>query len=439
MSQRLLGPRPSRPGHSRLLNVLRARGWVSEWHVDVLRKEIARCKAEGARFIVACEKSNLLGQILVGACHITPKQLADALTLQERVRGFGGTLRLGEVLLELGFATPEGLENALRGQAAALAMACSTCRAPYRVPFHDPGQTYLCCRCSDRLAGPDAASVVIPEILREETSADNLVGNYVLVAELGRGGMGVVHKAWDRAHRRWVALKVVTDHGRLEEMARLRREVDIVKSLHHPNIVAIYDLASLGTRHLIAMQLVEGRTLSGLLLPVDRAVKIVSTVAHAVQYAHSRGVIHRDIKPQNIMVDESGKPFLVDFGLAKTAEEAKCVTSVGLAMGTPGYMAPEQAIGRSSRVDRRSDVYALGAVLYDLLVGRPPFRGASPVETLQQVVSQEVLPPTQYDPRISKSLEAIVLKCLMKDKNHRYQTAAQLAEELEGFRAGCGS
>jgi serine/threonine protein kinase len=299
---------------------------------------------------------------------------------------------------------------------------------------YDPGRVYLCKACTGELvATADLASVPPPEVVRPSTRAENEFGRYFSPVEIGRGGMGVVYKAWDESHQRWVALKVIKDTGHLEELTRFRREVEFARALHHPNIVALYEVTHAGDNHQIAMEYIDGQTLAGLRLPPKWAAELIGQVAHALQYAHSRGIVHRDIKPQNIMIDRTGKPYLMDFGLAKSTGHSSSITSVGTAMGTPSYMAPEQAIGRTSRVDRRTDVYSLGAVLYDLVTGCPPFRGANPLDTIKKVVYEEVTPPSRVAADVPAPLETIVLRCLEKDKNRRYQTAKHLAEDLERF------
>jgi serine/threonine-protein kinase len=162
----------------------------------------------------------------------------------------------------------------------------------------------------------------------------------------------------------------------------------------------------------------------------------VAVVARAVQYAPSRGIVHRDIKPHNILIDRAGKAYLMDFGLAKSLESPSSVTAVGTAMGTPSCMAPEVAIGRMSRVDRRTDVYSLGAVLYDLVTGRAPFRGTNPLDTIRRVVYEDPTPPTRIVPDLPVALEEILLTAMKKGKNERYPTARHLADALERFSAG---
>ena len=220
---------------------------------------------------------------------------------------------------------------------------------------------------------PPRASSEYSGLLPSGGESGPRIGRYTSLKEVGRGGMGRVYKAWDEAHQRWVALKVISDRQPLEGLTRFRREVELSRSLHHPNIVAVYEVATTEGKHLIAMQFVDGVTLENERRSPRRAAELIALIAQALQYAHSHGVIHRDIKPQNLMVDRAGKPYLMDFGMAKATDTPSNVTAAGTAMGTPSFMAPEQALGKTTRVDRRSDVYSLGAVLYVLLTGFLPF------------------------------------------------------------------
>jgi predicted Ser/Thr protein kinase len=318
-------------------------------------------------------------------------------------------------------------------------LVCVSCKSAYSILDYDPSRIYLCKACTGELAPAASPAPAVPAssaassgLLPSVGETGARLGRYTSMKEIGRGGVGRVYKAWDETHQRWVAVKVISDRHSLEGLTRFRREVEICKSLHHPNIVAVYEFANADGKHLIAMQYVDGTTLDGTRLPPRRAAALVTTIAHALQYAHSHGIIHRDIKPQNIMVDRDGKPYLMDFGMAKSLDNTSSVTAVGMAMGTPSYMSPEQALGRNQRVDRRSDVYSLGAVLYALLTGQAPFRGSSPMDTLQRVAREEVIPPSQLV-SVPAPLEAIVLKCMQKERNDRYATAKQVAEDLEAI------
>ncbi len=418
--------------HDELPRVLLRRHLIPEMELEALRQEIDKVlkadpSSEDLRLLKLLLKSNQVSKAHVDA----------AMTEQRELLGKGSHVRVIEILLEKGHLTLAALEDTLHAlRTAATAVVCQSCKASYSILSYDAGRIYLCKTCTGELAPAAAAapssstasSAILPSV--GETGAR--LGRYSQLKEVGRGGMGRVYKAWDETHQRWVALKVISDHQPLEGLARFRREVEISKSLHHPNIVAVYEFSSVEGKHLIAMQFVEGATLEGTRLSPRRSVELVTIVARALQYAHSHGVIHRDIKPQNIMVDREWKPFLMDFGMAKSLEIPSNMTAVGMAMGTPSFMSPEQALGQSTRVDRRSDVYSLGAVLYALVTGRPPFRGTSPMDTIRMVAREEVPPPSQVA-AVPAALEAILLKGLQKERNDRYQTAKQLVEDLDGI------
>lgn len=432
--------RPSRQSESLMPGVLLRRHLIPEMELEALRVEIDKAlRPDSPSSKDGTEDLRLLRQLLRSE-RLSKPQVDQAMSRQRELLGRGQPVRVIEILLENGHLSLAALEEAFRAlRHAATSVSCRTCRAVYSILHYDPGRIYLCKACTGELAPAGSAPLPAPATASSESSAvlpsvgasGPRIGRYSSLKEIGRGGMGRVYKAWDESHSRWVALKVISDRLPLEGLTRFRREVEISRSLHHPNIVAVYEVANAEGKHLIAMQYVDGATLEGLRLPPRRAADLIVLVAHAVQYAHSRGILHRDIKPQNLMVDRAGKPYLMDFGMAKSMESSSSVTAAGTAMGTPSYMAPEQALGKTTRVDRRSDVYSLGAVLYALVTGQPPFRGTSPMDTLQRVSSEEVTPPSRVAPGTPASLEAVILKCLQKERNDRYPTAKHLAEELE--------
>jgi protein kinase-like protein len=257
---------------------------------------------------------------------------------------------------------------------------------------------------------------------------------------LGTGGMGEVHRAFDRSLGRAVALKFLLndDAGRL---ARFRQEAAAQARVEHPNICRVYEVGELEGRPFIAMQLVEGKTLAAMggELKRDEKVRVMRDVALAVQAAHEAGLIHRDLKPSNILVERDAqgacKPYVVDFGIAREARDAgqPGLTATGEVLGTPQYMAPEQALGRKEAVSERSDVYALGATLYSTLVGAPPFTGDSAHDVLFKVVRDEVVRPRQRDVTIPVALETIVLRCLSKAPEARYASVRALADDLDRY------
>jgi tRNA A-37 threonylcarbamoyl transferase component Bud32 len=265
---------------------------------------------------------------------------------------------------------------------------------------------------------------------------------YELLEEIARGGMGVVYKARQRALNRVVALKMILagSHASTSDVARFKREAESAAHLDHPGIVPVHEIGERNGLPFIAMGFVDGPSLAdrlarGPLLPSE-AVAIVSSVAAAVQYAHEHGVIHRDLKPANILLDRVGGPRVTDFGLAKRASVESGLTVTGQILGTPSYMPPEQAEGKSDLVGPAADIYALGAVLYAALVGRPPFQAASPMETLIQVVSREPVPPRHLNAAVDRDLETIVLKCLEKLPDRRYASAADLGADLKRYVHG---
>lgn len=267
-------------------------------------------------------------------------------------------------------------------------------------------------------------------------------GDYEVLEEIARGGMGVVFKARQVTLNRIVAIKMILG-GQLaspENVQRFQTEAEAAAKLDHPGIVPIYEVGQHEGQHYFSMGFVEGVSLSARVangpLPAREAAEIVRAVAEAVQYAHDNGVIHRDLKPGNILLDRQNKPRVTDFGLAKLTESVSDLTGTGQILGTPGYMPPEQAAAQVNAVGRLSDVYSLGAVLYCLLTGRPPFQAATPVETLLQVQKEEPVPPRQLNPAIPLDLNTLVLKCLDKSPGRRYSTAQDVADELSRFLDG---
>jgi len=257
------------------------------------------------------------------------------------------------------------------------------------------------------------------------------VGHYHLVEELGRGGFATVYKAYQPALKRYVAIKLMDMALGVDEQAvrRFQREARAIAALRHPNIIAVYDFGDENGQAYLVMELVDGPTLKSKLgrpLPAREVVTIVRAVAAALDYAHQNGVIHRDVKPGNVLLDRSGRILLSDFGIAQVAESSITLTR-GI-VGTPQYMSPEQALGK--RVDARSDTYSLAAMVYEMLVGQVPYRGDTPVATLSMHVNAPVPSPRAVNPALSEALEQVLVKGLSKDPAARYASAGELAEAL---------
>jgi eukaryotic-like serine/threonine-protein kinase len=268
------------------------------------------------------------------------------------------------------------------------------------------------------------------------------IRGYEVREVLGRGGMGIVYKAWHLRLQRPVAVKMLLAGAGAQphELERFLREAETVAGLRHANIVQVHEAGDVDGRPYFTMEFVEGgsltQKLAGTPQPACQAAALVAAVAEAVHAAHQRGVVHRDLKPSNILLTTDGTPKISDFGLARRLEGAAGLTQSGAPVGTPSYMAPEQAEGNSRDVGPAADTYALGAILYEMLTGRPPFRAETGAETLRQVIAQDPLAPSRLNAKVPRDLETICLTCLRKQPQSRYTTAAMLAEDLRRFLRG---
>ncbi len=297
----------------------------------------------------------------------------------------------------------------------------------------------------ERVAAPLPPTLGGPGPTDAELGKVRYFGDYELLEEIARGGMGVVFKARQVSLNRLVALKMIL-RGELASDADVRRflqEAEAAANLDHPNIVPIYEVGEHDGRQYFSMKLIDGGGSLSSMSGAPRAsaeqqrrvARLLATVARAVHYAHQRGILHRDLKPSNVLVDARGEPHVADFGLARRLEGSQGATQSGAIVGTPAYMPPEQATGRKD-VSTAADVYSLGAVLYELLTGQPPFRGESPMEVLLQVVEREPQRPGAINPGLDRDLETICLKCLEKEPGRRYGSAEALAEDLERWLRG---
>ena len=264
-------------------------------------------------------------------------------------------------------------------------------------------------------------------------------GDYDLLSKIAHGGMGVVYKARQRNLDRTVAIKMILagQFANESSVKRFHAEARSAAMLKHPNIVAIYDVGEHDGQHYFSMEYIEGNSLSARVLEAPlsnrEAAKYTKQIAGAMQYAHNQGVFHRDLKPSNVLLDSKQRALVTDFGVAKSTGSDGGLTTTGDVIGTPRYMPPEQAAGDLQKMDARSDVYSIGAILYFAVTGRPPFQAASFVETIRQVVEHEPTPLRQINPDVSRDLETISLKCLEKNPVRRYQSAQELADDLDRF------
>jgi serine/threonine-protein kinase len=317
-------------------------------------------------------------------------------------------------------------------------------------------------KCLDALENLAPAGSAAPESLTEtiEAGADatpgrkspveivrqlGSFGDYELQEEIGRGGMGVVYKARQRSLDRAVAVKMIASLlASREQVRRFQAEAKAAAGIHHPNVVQIFEVGEIYGQHYFAMEYVPGTTLAKRLeaqrqdpatnrLNTEEAAGLIASVAHAVEHLHRHNIVHRDLKPSNILLDAEGTPKVTDFGLAKSTGAGSRDEVNGVIAGTPPYMSPEQAAGKVNQIGPASDVYSLGAILYELLTGRPPFRGDNPLDILLQVKEREPALPRQLNPRLPHELEIICMKCLEKSPAERYPSAAALAEDLERY------
>jgi eukaryotic-like serine/threonine-protein kinase len=293
----------------------------------------------------------------------------------------------------------------------------------------------------DLFPSSDAASEQVERARSRDLSGKppNIPG-YEVQSFVGRGGMGVVYKARHLKLNRIVAIKMLLSgvYASPSERARFLREADSVARLSHPNVVQVYDMGEFDGRPYFTMEFVESgtlaRRLTGVPWSAGQAAALIFTLAQGVEAAHRAGIVHRDLKPGNILLTPDGTPKISDFGLARRVDDDLTITLTGVKVGTPSYMAPEQALGQTSAIEAAVDVYALGAILYELLTGRPPFRAETASETQRQLIANDPAPPSRLNAKVPRDLETICLKCLHKDPHRRYWTTLALAQDLERFQ-----
>ncbi|HXG12876.1 MAG TPA: serine/threonine-protein kinase [Gemmataceae bacterium] len=321
---------------------------------------------------------------------------------------------------------------------------------PTPAPYSDPTAHSSAAARSTPLQAAAAAAVSPDEcltsaeepLIRPQGPGGRWFGKYELLGELARGGMGVVYRARDSVLGRIVALKMIRPEvpASSAELVRFSREARAEARLSHPHIVPVYDVGEHQGQCYFTMKLVEGGSLSQhrdrFTADPRAAVALVEKVARAVQCAHDAGILHRDLKPSNILLDENGEPLVADFGLAKVLDASAELTQTGQVLGTPAYMAPEQAAGRTGEISARTDVWALGVILYELLTGRRPFPGQGRDQVISQILTTEPAPPRQLRRQLDPALEAVILKCLEKDPAQRYTTAQALADDLGRWLRG---
>jgi len=402
---------------------------------------------------------------------ITRQELEDASRLHETsTRNGSAAPAFTETLIKYGFLTPRQVAEAKSADAKGV-FYCSACSVGFEVRIGSSRRNYQCPRCQgplQREAGqlpPKATTALLSDHVPVDVQValhnpDTRFGKYVLLAEVGRGGAAVIRKAWDSEEKAYVALKFLRpqEGSDPEKVEALIREGERAVYMRHPNLIRVYELGYISRQYYIAMEFLEGYTLAELIRSAllkskvspfyddpTRYLTMLRDVARAVHYAHSRTppLVHCDLKPANVFIELSWRPYVLDFGVARELNPDAKDADAGLVKGSPAYMAPEQVLGRPDEIDARTDVYGLGAILYDLLAGRPPLTGdlqevldknllmvgvPSPSDVLK--TRGEISGGTARNYRVPPEIEAICMKCLAKEKKDRYATAKDVADAL---------
>ncbi len=468
----------------RLGEVLLAIGLITKHQLDSLLDAQRHQQPDPA---AAVSQDMKLGQHLVQQGLVTPRQINECQRLQAESVNAGNqpVPTLVELLVQKGYISAEAVRHVVETQQRTT-LACVMCGKRYPVTGYDPTKAYRCRECKGDLVNtvgmmegsPEETGFVLPfpsgpvpparpkspRTSSVQTSAPSErgsaavvpapvpFGKYLLMREIGRGGMAIVYEAKDTTLDRRVALKMMIDNPyqdpaeATQDEERFLREARFTASLSkHPNIVSVYEAGVMEGKRYIVMEYIDGHPMSRWRrmgsLSVRQQIVLIRDVALAVHFAHDNGVIHRDLKPQNVLVDDERRPHITDFGLAKAAGEnvSASLTAPRMTVGTPQYMSPEQAKGLKT-VDRRADVWSLGVMLFEVLTGRPPFTGVTPIEILMKVVNNTVPTPTQVlrgaHPALDKSIESICMRALTKDPRERYQTSKAFAEDLSRWLKG---
>ncbi len=441
-------------GQKRPLGVIMvSRGLMKDEDLLDLLEEQKRVLAERSNYTQIRRDDFLFGQILLKQGVATSAEINDALRTQAEAaeRGETSVPRLGQILIEMGVTEEKEIQRTLKLQYKTL-YECPGCTLKYNLVDASGDKQYRCKKCDAVLVAKppgsgikadesayglnlEISSDLPPEVAQAELDPANLFGKYILVRPLGRGGSGIVHLAYQRELKRFVALKLLRNDD-AETLQRFTHEAQLAARLRHPNIVSVYEIGKHHNVNYIALEYIDGVSLDQRgKQPVRRVCQIIRDVAAAIHAAHEFGVIHRDLKPQNILLDRKERAIVTDFGLAREVSAAKDVTEHGIVVGTPAYMSVEQATGERA-LDGRSDVASLGAVLYELLTERQPYLGRTPVDIALAVINQTPPRPRDLVPELPESVEAICLKAMSKRREDRYLTAKAFAEDLQRFLEG---
>ena len=424
------------PVHRRLGDILVELGYMTRGQVALVMRAQGRQLDKTDKRLRLPRRDVLFGTIAVKLGLATKEQINRALRRQAELRAQGKEVPLGKILVEEGVLTLSQVRTLLAHQRKSL-MVCPQCGKRYNVLNAVPGKKVKCPNCGASLEEPLAIGTAeVNGAIKEEVEPGKVrIGGYVVLEEISRGWK-LIYKAKGRSGQ-IVALKAVLDErvSLPQEVARFRQEADALKRLSHPNIARILDVFEFEGRHFLVTEFVQGRTLRQVLteghLTPSEAVRITKAVADALHHAHQKGVYHRDMKPESIIVEDgTGRVVLTDFGLAVCQEQTMRLTRKGFAAGTAAYMAPEAAGSAIDAYDATSDIYSLGCVLFEMLTGRPPFYGDSPLEIMVRKMNEDAPSVMDYNATVPQKLAAIVAKCLARKKELRYRSALELKEAL---------
>ncbi len=390
---------------------------------------------------MAGDRKQRVQELFFAALELNPK--LRSVWLKQRCAGDDELQKEVESLLQYAALSDDPLEQGLNedvarkvgiieDRPAGLHVRCPHCQQPIEIVEESSLSDVVCSACGSNF------SLISSEDTRTyQPSKDETVGHFNLVDKVGVGAFGNVYRAYDKTLDRTVAVKIPRKGQLLpEETEQFLREARTAAQLRHPGIVSVHEVGRDGDRIFIVSDFIDGLTLSdyltGMRPTVREAVELAIKVARSLHYAHEQGVIHRDLKPGNIMLDRNNEPHLMDFGLAKREAGEITITMDGQVLGTPAYMSPEQARGEGHHADRRSDIHALGVILFELLTGERPFRGNTRM-LLHQLLTEDAPSPRRYNANIPRDMETICLKCLEKNPDRRYQKAEELADDLQRF------
>ncbi len=444
--------------------VMLRKGLIKQRDLDTLLEEQKKRLANALDLSDPKLEDALLGRLLIKQGLVKEAQLYECLRASAELGEKGEkSPRLGELLVRKGYLTTDAVDRVLPTTKKDRYL-CPKCGTQFSSLGADDNRFPTCKQCGailerrERSGRPGETTETIKVDLPEDAAKvakdptrQFAGGKYLLVQEVGHGGMGVVWKAWQTDLKRYVAVKILLGTIWTDvELKRFYREAQLAASLSHPNIASIYELGAHEGKHYMVMEFVEGDSVARLMNPITnkqgtqrairqlsarRAIEILRDAALAVDYAHTKKIIHRDLKPHNIMVQKAdGRVFVMDFGLAKPIRKEDSITLSDAIVGTPQYMSPEQA--RGDTVDRRTDVFSLGSVLYHMLTNRSPFEGHSPGEIMMSVLADDPVPLRKINPRIHADVETICLKALDKDRDRRYDTAKSFADDLSRYLEG---